>query len=590
MTYKKWFNFVRWIGIAAIVCTLAAIIFMLAEAASPAEKSGATSDAFTNGQGNNVVINIADKDVPTKRLEVSTVQAFRGQTKQASVSFFPEESTDRELIYEISPLNSEDPNENAISVDKDGVLHFDHFGNSKLTVSLKSDPSIKASATITCFGTEPSKIESLRFTRTTFILGQMTAIYMLDQDGYNVSVVPYTKNFSDNGEHIQFHSGKIIPKKVGNVTVTLSHKNLNKNINATFDLKVNDNSSFVPLQSFASNIDVDEEGYYNIAINSHFDAAGLISPQPENASCAGYFSYEVENIDGNAVRHLGGDSFLAAKEGEAEITCIPLIAPEKAFTLKLKVFMPKPTEIHIEAQNVVVVDILYKIKVYGDDGYINKKDISYEIVRGKVDFESGGFRSKRLGKVTIKATYLPDPSITAQIELDTKLYKTFGQFIRKILGHLILFALIGFGLSYVFMLGLRRRRASIPISAVTGFVLAIISEGIQSVTPGRYASWTDVSIDVFGICMGILIAWALLALTLLIARIFKSGNKLASSIRSLTFANMFKPYVPVLLEYSASECVEPSATSEDASPQASASLTASHITIDDAPPNGDKTP
>ncbi len=86
----------------------------------------------------------------------------------------------------------------------------------------------------------------------------------------------------------------------------------------------------------------------------------------------------------------------------------------------------------------------------------------------------------------------------------------FASFIRKALGHFLLFAFNGM-VTTLAILSYRNRKNDFIIkqpyliSGVFGFIIAILSEIIQHFTPGRFFAFKDIAVDTFGYLLGLLI-------------------------------------------------------------------------------------
>ena len=93
--------------------------------------------------------------------------------------------------------------------------------------------------------------------------------------------------------------------------------------------------------------------------------------------------------------------------------------------------------------------------------------------------------------------------------INTSNYDSFSSFIRKFVGHFSLFGLSGVlsTLSYNFFIYDKSLKLSffIIFSSITGLFLAILTEFIQLLVPGRSGEVLDVLIDLSGYVIGLLI-------------------------------------------------------------------------------------
>ena len=113
---------------------------------------------------------------------------------------------------------------------------------------------------------------------------------------------------------------------------------------------------------------------------------------------------------------------------------------------------------------------------------------------------------------------------------------------RKLIGHFMLFAVIGFGLASTFLLFIKPRAIALPLSVATGFGLAVVSEALQlpAVTTGRYATWSDVLIDFFGSTLGVVAALIIFAIILLAFRLSKSRAEFKRALGAVSAKTVFR--------------------------------------------------
>lgn len=115
----------------------------------------------------------------------------------------------------------------------------------------------------------------------------------------------------------------------------------------------------------------------------------------------------------------------------------------------------------------------------------------------------------KAGNVTITATSLADPSVSASFTLkiiprgyiNDDNFDDFEGFIRKAIGHFFLFfvdGILGFWTFYLFLKDKKSAKLIILLSIITGVFVAALSEIIQLFVPGRAGTITDVIIDSVG--------------------------------------------------------------------------------------------
>lgn len=129
-------------------------------------------------------------------------------------------------------------------------------------------------------------------------------------------------------------------------------------------------------------------------------------------------------------------------------------------------------------------------------------------------------------------------------ELDgaVPIFGSFAQFIRKALGHFLLFGVLGVGLTACSFLLIKPRAIYPLVSLIIGFLIATLSEIFQLpiFTYGRAASWADVGIDTLGVACGIAFASVVLWLYVLIKRL---ANKEEYAILKSVFRSTYFPTI-----------------------------------------------
>ncbi len=537
------FKFLRAVAILAILCTLAVLIFMLVEAATPADKSAALSGKFSGENGGQLVVSGRGDKIPTTGLSLRYGTNYSGMITKPNLTFIPAESTDREVIWEVvNENNPSDNGEHCITLNtNNGELTNLHLGTLTVRVSLKSDPSINTICTASCLGTDPAKITDLSLTKTSFLQGEICALRLADQDGELISIVGLTLQYSDGGEHFVVENNLACPKKPGTSTITVGHKNMSRSY--SYDVTIEENPNYIPLDDIVPNESVVPDGQtFFVKPNVQTDFRQIITCLPKGSSNFQSYIYSIQNPEGKSVIENDGTYFIkSVATGEAKLTITSLMDPTKSITLNIRVYIDKPTSLQIITSDIFVVDNPHPIKTFGGEYYID--DVTYTVVKGKAKIENGAITPTRLGKLVIRATYDDDPSLYTELTIDVKLFSTFASFIRKALGHFALFAVLGFGFSYVYLFLFEQRFKWIaaPIALPTGLLLAMASEGLQLTAEGRYGSWTDVGVDFVGFALGICVAWLVLGVIFFVAKLVKKYRPLKDGFDAVSAKTLFSP-------------------------------------------------
>ncbi len=172
-------------------------------------------------------------------------------------------------------------------------------------------------------------------------------------------------------------------------------------------------------------------------------------------------------------------------------------------------------------------------------------DIRYSIVDGNkyaTVTENGFLFGLHLGKVIVRAQCASSPEIFVDMEIEIKLYNNLYYFVRKILGHAFLYAVLGFGFGGVYFLTIKKRWVTAIATPITLFVIGGIGELLQSLNPGRTPAWTDIAIDFVGGMIGFVVAILIVTIVCLIWRKAnrKSFDNMLVAFKRLNLLTLFK--------------------------------------------------
>lgn len=275
--------------------------------------------------------------------------------------------------------------------------------------------------------------------------------------------------------------------------------------------------------------------------DEHLVITSQLGFRAENASKGAPSNIISKSSDTNVV-NASTTHLHAYKPGTATITYFSIY--DNTITATLHVTVPDV----VDGLTVVAPDRCVKggkIDLTAYTGGNVTKNVKWEVVKGEGSIdENGVFTSDKSGKVTVRATYVDHPDLTVEKTITVSVFDTFHTLIRKGLGHFSLFLVLGFGLFGTFFLLIKPRWASLPLSLLSAFVVAGISEMFQLpvFTSGRYATWPDVAIDFLGALSGIGIAVVAVSIVGLIWSKAKpeSFKNMKNEFSFLTFKTSFK--------------------------------------------------
>lgn len=563
---RKYFKGLRALALTALFCTIALTIFIWGEALTPGDKSAIQSAKVSDNIQSamksdepappvSAVTGFEVTKVVRDGKEIDTDKYYIGDKVRLSVNVLPE-NADTSDLYFVAGKDAQD-----LSVSEDGEVEFTSWGWRRVLVKSRKNPSvILFDKQLKCSGVNPDTVTSISATIRKVGATEDTDVLQIG-DEYVLGI------FTDNGletssaetrlfingektrenEYLYFlpakqffypraegtvdlkfeYAGKtakktvtIVPGKIPPASFTFTDSRVTKNTDGSFSLTM-------------------EKGEHIKNIINELGFSPLNKDKEIDDNCAVYFDYETSN---GKIVNCAAYNLHAYKPGTATITYTSLY--DKNIKATLHVTVPDV----VDGLTVVAPDRCVKggkIDLTAYTGGNVTKNVKWEVVKGEGSIdENGVFTSDKSGKVTVRATYVNRPDLTVEKTITVSVFDTFHTLIRKGLGHFSLFLVLGFGLFGTFFLLIKPRWASLPLSLLSAFVVAGISEMFQLpvFTSGRYATWQDVAIDFLGALSGIGIAVVAVSIVGLIWFKAKpeSFKNMKNEFSFLTFKASFK--------------------------------------------------
>lgn len=563
---RKYFKGLRALALTALFCTIALTIFIWGEALTPGDKSAIQSvkvsdniqSAMKSDEPAPPVSAVTGFEV-TKVIrdgkEIDTDKYYIGDKVRLSVSVLPE-NADTSDLYFVAGNDAKD-----LSVSEDGEVEFTSWGWRRVLVKSRKNPSvILFDKQLNCTGVNPDAVTSISATIRKVGTAEDTDVlqigdeYVLGiftdngletsttetrlfingkktRENENLYFLPAKQFFYPRAEgtvHLKFeYAGKtaektvtVVPGKIPPADFTFTNSRVTKNTDGSFSLTM-------------------EKGEHIKNIIKELGFSPLNKDGKTDDNSAVYFDYETSN---GKIVNCAAYNLHAYKPGTATITYTSLY--DKNIKATLHVTVPDV----VDGLTVVSPDRCVKggkIDLTAYTGGNVTKNVKWEVVKGEGSIdENGVFTSDKSGKVTVRATYVGRPDLTVEKTITVSVFDTFHTLIRKGLGHFSLFLVLGFGLFGTFFLLIKPRWVSLPLSLLSAFVVAGISEMFQLpvFTSGRYATWPDVAIDFLGALSGIGIAVVAVSIVGLIWFKAKpeSFENMKNEFSFLTFKTSFK--------------------------------------------------
>jgi hypothetical protein len=575
---RKYFKGLRALALTALFCTIALTLFIWGEALTPGDKSAIQSvkvsdniqSAMKSDEPAPPVSAVTGYFVKSVRRDGKVLtdvnHYYTGDVLELGVECLPKNADTSGLYFE----RGFDEPENYINVEENGEVTLLAWGYRRVIVRSKDNPdNVLYDFKIYNEGVNPDRIKEIK---TKIFLGDeileadedkiitlktceeyflsVTAVTDDEYNGYGVSTIE-TEILIDGKKHnandkIFFLSAKqwFYPLKTTDGDLTLEIKLGDK----TFPQKIRIVEGSKPEATGFTfdnkqRVTKNDDGSFSLTMkkNDHLVITSQLGFRAENASKGAPSNIISKSSDTNVVSadttHLH-----AYKPGTATITYTSLY--DKNIKATLYVTVPDV----VDGLTVVAPDRCVKggkIDLTAYTGGNVTKNVKWEVVKGEGSIdENGVFTSDKSGKVTVRATYVGRPDLTVEKTITVSVFDTFHTLIRKGLGHFSLFLVLGFGLFGTFFLLIKPRWVSLPLSLLSAFVVAGISEMFQLpvFTSGRYATWPDVAIDFLGALSGIGIAVVAVSIVGLIWFKAKpeSFKNMKNEFSFLTFKTSFK--------------------------------------------------
>lgn len=563
---RKYFKGLRALALTALFCTIALTIFIWGEALTPGDKSAIqsvkVSDNIQSAMKSDepappvsAVTGFEVTKVVRDGKEIDTDKYYIGDKVRLSVSVLPE-NADTSDLYFVAGNDAKD-----LSVSEDGEVEFTSWGWRRVLVKSRKNPSvILFDKQLNCTGVNPDAVTSISATIRKVGTAEDTDVlqigdeYVLGiftdngletsttetrlfingkktRENENLYFLPAKQFFYPRAEgtvHLKFeYAGKtaektvtVVPGKIPPAAFTFTNNRVTKNTDGSFSLTM-------------------EKGEHIKNVIKELGFSPLNKDGKIDDNSAVYFDYETSN---GKIVNCAAYNLHAYKPGTATITYTSLY--DKNIKATLHVTVPDV----VDGLTVVAPDRCVKggkIDLTAYTGGNVTKNVKWEVVKGEGSIdENGVFTSDKSGKVTVRATYVGRPDLTVEKTITVSVFDTFHTLIRKGLGHFSLFLVLGFGLFGTFFLLIKPRWVSLPLSLLSAFVVAGISEMFQLpvFTSGRYATWPDVAIDFLGALSGIGIAVFAVSIVGLIWFKAKpeSFKNMKNEFSFLTFKTSFK--------------------------------------------------
>lgn len=520
---RKGFNALRIFAIVALCCTIAMWAGLWISSTVPADVSGEHTDAEVDKVNQRFDLNTKfNKQVVTQNIynkKDDTYKGYNGETVQIIPQYLPENTMDRAVCFKSSDTS-------VATVDEKGFVTFHKRGESLVTVTLKSNENLNFSVWAVSFGENPANC-GLKISLNKTVKVGTTAIAYLNGN----KTERRGAKFSSSDESVMKVDGQGYVSGISQGTATLTAALMG--VETSIDVTVEPNANYIKPQSIVLKQDM------HVTHGLQAKCKSLIAKVlPEGApnDC-------IVTVKGGCVSVVY-DVLSPYSPGTCTVTYTSRYDQNVKASVQLVVDKIAPTELRVSGPAVVPPNdgakftAMHSPKKYEDD-------VKWEVVSGKGTISKNGtFKSSSFGTSVIRCTSTLNPDLYVEKTIEVKLFADAYTFVRKLMGHAGLSALLGFGIFGTLWLLARHRWNAYVFTAPLALCYAGISELIQHFTPGRFCTMADVITDFLGALFGAAVACVIVAIVCLVWRLAnKKSFDNARHLRSiLTFSTVFRKF------------------------------------------------
>lgn len=524
---KKYFEGFRWFALFTLLCTMAMWIALWASSATPGDISGANSWAMAGAIDDKYNLSQKfDSAITTQNIIVDRATGkanYIGEQEQMRVTFSPKGTRDTDVEWSSG-------NENVATVDQNGLVTLVGKGEVRVFAKLKSNEKIYNYDGFFCWGENPHNVENphvrLKKNVKSVEVGSSTTIILNDNKTYSGAASYRT---SDESVAI-VNAGMLHARKAGKVTITATYRD---GFECSCAVTVVDNPEYVcPTQIILQDRHIDQGDVIDV-----YDFVKGVLPKDDFQKCIVTIT-QSKSIAGlrNTKLHVWG-------YGEFTLTFTSCFNENAKASITLYSNREMPKDLRVTIPSVASPNNTYYLEA-AHYPYPCPNEVKWELVSGKYATldEDGVFKPRFFGTYVIRCTSTIDPNLSVEKTVEVKLFDDIGGFVRKLMGHMGLSGVLGFGLFFTCLFLCKNKWKCAVYPFVISFVHGGLSEAIQYFTPGRFCTFADVLVDFMGGCIGIVLGMILASLILLIWKLAnkQSFDRTVYAIKSLRFGNCFK--------------------------------------------------
>lgn len=579
---RKHYTWMRALGITAIVCVFLLFTFIMVESSLDSSKSAAFTQNFydlfrpvyeqVEEEPDAITVRGLTLSAPGYK---STNRLFPGDSVQLKVNYQPS-GADPEAYYfdfvdqDGNPIPVE---ERTATIDENGLVTFTDISTLqgvKIRAYLVSNPEIYSNIiTLYSYGIErptedteftfalvDSKGEVYGTEENPLTVGRRMYLTINNND-YRCSLFDVT---SSDDSIAEYKGGVIVATGVGTATFTATLDLGDLHWQYTFDVV----TKAKPSSGGGGSTDKPDDDIIDAIIVPETITGPttidiMVGDVVDISTCNLVFYPDdcVKTVatipNENDAARVTEHGVIGLDAGTIEMKVVSEYDDSVSFTIIVNVHTPAVEYIDILTDSNVSIYGGIRLKAYVGPKYADD-EVVWSVVNGNgIIDEEGKLQPKRLGTVVIRATSVENPNIYTEKTLKVEVFDDFATFVRKIMGHFSLFAVLGLGFLGVFYFLAKRKYLAPLFAMLAGVGSALFSEFLQMFAEGRFAHMIDVMVDSLGATFGIGIGMVLIGVVCGVWRAlsYDSFRKLAVAYRSLNFMNIFRSKATLNMLFSA---------------------------------------
>lgn len=496
-----------------IICSTLIIVHASLNGTTSSNESNKVVNIFSSilnkvTKENNVYI-----DVNKIELNSSLENTYLGENIKLDLNVLPSEASNKSLTYVSS-------NPSIASVDSHGNVTFNSIGECEIKATSKANSDV--------FLNLPIKVSYPSIDEYSILIDgkEYSKDMVLDYNTYHyIDIISdthiYKCNYTSSSVNVNEYGAFYLDNKANSFNIDIS---LNDDKNTSLEFKLGSSGNNKTITSYSLN-SFNEKLY----VNSSYDISYSYLPSEANINDLYY------KVDESYLEVKDNKLYIYKSSDNLSLEVISRSNGNKLYETNLKTYDVFPSEIKINntlSNGVLSLSVLNSTKLnISFDSEATYKNVKFESGDTSILVidDNGLIQTLEKGDTTIKISLDYDGqhldkviNVSVIRQPYIKDIATFSYWIRKLVGHFGLFMAMSLFGTLTYLMFIKKKYISYPISFGVSLLLACLSEFIQVFAGSRGPSFKDVGIDMLGACIPFVI---ILFIDILIYLIKNKANK-----------------------------------------------------------------